>query len=71
MPMTLKLFVKPSPDQKHVSPVSKVKSNKPYYCLYRIRQGAIKDRTARINRLRGLLAEFGIIMPKLTIYQLF
>ena len=33
-------------------------------CLHRIRQGAIKDRTARINRLRGLLAEFGIIMPK-------
>ena len=33
-------------------------------CLHRIRQGLIKDRTARINRLRGLLAEFGIIMPK-------
>jgi len=33
-------------------------------CLHRIRQGAIKDRTARINRLRGLLAEFGIIIPK-------
>ncbi len=27
-------------------------------------QGSIKDRTALINRLRGLLAEFGIIMPK-------
>ena len=33
-------------------------------CLHRIRQGAIKDRTARINRLRGLLSEFGIIIPK-------
>ena len=33
-------------------------------CLHRVRQGAIKDRTARINRLRGLLSEFGIIMPK-------
>lgn len=33
-------------------------------CLHRIRQGLIKDRTARINRLRGLLAEFGLIMPK-------
>ncbi len=32
--------------------------------LHRIRQGLIKDRTARINRLRGLLAEFGLIMPK-------
>ncbi len=33
-------------------------------CLHRIRQGAIKDRTAHINRLRGLLSEFGIIIPK-------
>ncbi|GLR71244.1 IS110 family transposase [Agaribacter marinus] len=33
-------------------------------CLHRIRQGAIKDRTAHINRLRGLLAEFGIVMTK-------
>ena len=33
-------------------------------CLHRIRQGAIKDRTARINRLRGLISEFGIIIPK-------
>ena len=33
-------------------------------CLHRIRQGAIKDRTALLNRLRGLLAEFGIVMPK-------
>ena len=32
-------------------------------CLHGIRQGAIKDRTARINRMRGLLAEFGITMP--------
>ena len=32
-------------------------------CLHRIRQGTIKDRPARINRLRGLLAEFGITMP--------
>tara|TARA_Y100000782_G_C10184716_1_gene265779 strand:- start:2472 stop:2996 length:525 start_codon:yes stop_codon:yes gene_type:complete len=33
-------------------------------CLHRIRQGLIKDRTASINRLRGLLAEFGIVMPQ-------
>jgi len=33
-------------------------------CLHRIRQGGIKDRTARINRLRGWLFEFGIIIPK-------
>ena len=32
-------------------------------CLHRIHQGAIKDRTADINRIRGLLAEFDITMP--------
>lgn len=33
-------------------------------CLHRVRQGVIKDRTALINQLRGLLSEFGIIIPK-------
>ena len=33
-------------------------------CLHRIRQGLIKERTAAINQLRGLLAEFGLVMPK-------
>ena len=33
-------------------------------CLHRIRQGLIKDRTARINRLRGLLSEFGIVISQ-------
>lgn len=32
--------------------------------LHRIRQGRIKERTALINQLRGLLSEFGLIMPK-------
>ena len=32
--------------------------------LHRVRQGLIKERTALINRLRGLLSEFGLIMPK-------
>lgn len=32
-------------------------------CLHRIRQGLIKERTALINQLRGLLSEFGLIMP--------
>lgn len=30
----------------------------------RIRQGLIGERTALINQLRGLLSEFGLIMPK-------
>jgi hypothetical protein len=33
-------------------------------CLHRVRSALIKERTARINQLRGLLAEFGLIMPK-------
>jgi len=32
--------------------------------LHRIRQGLIEHRTALVNQLRGLLSEFGIIMPK-------
>ena len=32
--------------------------------IHRVRQGVIKDRTSWINRLRGLLSEFGIVMPK-------
>lgn len=32
--------------------------------LHRVRQGFIVERTATINRLRGLLAEFGIVLPQ-------
>lgn len=30
-------------------------------CLHRVRQGFVAERTATINRLRGLLTEFGIV----------
>jgi transposase len=33
-------------------------------CLHRVRQGFIDERTATINRLRGLLAEFGFVLPQ-------
>ena len=33
-------------------------------CLHRIRQGIVAERTAQINQIRGLLSEFGLIMPK-------
>ena len=33
-------------------------------CVHRVRQGVIRERTAWINRLRGLLSEFGIVIPK-------
>jgi transposase len=32
--------------------------------LHRVRQGLTAERTAAINQLRGLLAEFGIVLPK-------
>jgi transposase len=32
--------------------------------LHRVRQGLIKERTATINQLRGLLSELGLIMPQ-------
>lgn len=33
-------------------------------CLHRIRQGFVEERTATYNRLRGLIAEFGIVLPQ-------
>src|SRR5512145_40647 len=32
--------------------------------LHRVRQGFTAERTAAINQLRGLLAEFGMVLPK-------
>jgi transposase len=32
--------------------------------LHRVRQRLVMDRTAKANQLRGLLAEFGIVMPQ-------
>lgn len=33
-------------------------------CVHRVRQGLVCECTALINQLRGLLSEFGIVMPK-------
>ena len=32
--------------------------------LHRVRQGFVEERTATINRMRGLLAEFGVVLPQ-------
>lgn len=32
--------------------------------LHRVRQGFVEQRTATINRIRGLLAEFGMVLPQ-------
>ncbi len=33
-------------------------------CLHRTRQGFAAERTAIYNRTRGLLAEFGVVLPQ-------
>jgi transposase len=33
-------------------------------CLHRVRQGFIEERTATINRIRGLLTEFGFVLAR-------
>ena len=33
-------------------------------CIHRVRQGLIRERTGLINQLRGLLSEFGLVIPK-------
>ena len=33
-------------------------------CLHRTRQGFVEERTATYNRLRGLLAEFSVVLPQ-------
>ncbi|MHB9117829.1 MAG: IS110 family RNA-guided transposase [Burkholderiales bacterium] len=33
-------------------------------CLHRTRQGFVEERTASYNRLRGLIAEFGVTLPQ-------
>lgn len=33
-------------------------------CVHRLREGVKEERTACINRIRGLLAEFGIVLPQ-------
>lgn len=33
-------------------------------CLHRTRQGFVEERTAVYNRLRGLIAEFGVVLPQ-------
>src|SRR5206468_3297850 len=34
--------------------------------VHRVRQGFIEERTATINRIRGLMSEFGIVLPQKT-----
>ncbi|MCP4464883.1 MAG: transposase, partial [Planctomycetaceae bacterium] len=33
-------------------------------CVHRVHQGVVAERTRWVNRSRGLLSEFGIVIPK-------
>ena len=50
------------PNMRYV-PVKTVESQA-VLALHRGRQGFVKARTAQVNQIRGLLAEFGIVIPK-------
>jgi len=50
------------PDMRFVS--AKSAEQQALLSLHRVRQGLITQRTALINQLRGLLTEFGIVIPK-------
>lgn len=50
------------PDMRFV-PIKNVEQQA-VLALHRVRQGLVKTRTARGNQIRGLLAEFGIIIPQ-------
>jgi transposase len=50
------------PNRRYV-PVKTVESQA-VLALHRARPGFVKGRTAQVNQIRGLLAEFGIVIPK-------
>ena len=37
--------------------------------LHRVRQGFVGARTALANQIRGLLAEFGLVVPQATVFR--
>lgn len=42
----------------------KTPSTQALLCVHRARQGFIKQRTAQSNQIRGLLGEFGVVIPR-------
>ncbi|MEO5659061.1 MAG: IS110 family transposase [Polaromonas sp.] len=42
----------------------KTASQQGWLCVHRLREGLKEERTACINRIRGLLAEFGVVVPQ-------
>jgi len=50
------------PHMKFVPP--KTLAQQGMLCVHRLREGLKEERTACINRIRGLLAEFGLVLPQ-------
>lgn len=50
------------PHMNFVSP--KTLNQQGMLCVHRLREGLKEERTACINRIRGLLAEFGVVLPQ-------
>jgi len=51
--------------QPGVKPIAiKTELQQAILALHRLRQGLVKTRTMQINALRGLLTEYGVVMPK-------
>jgi transposase len=42
----------------------KMQAQQKILSLHRTRAGLVKSRTARANQIRGLLGEFGIVLPQ-------
>ena len=51
--------------QMHFVPIKSVEQQS-MLCIHRLREGFKQDRTACTNRIRGLLAEFGLVFPKIS-----
>jgi transposase len=49
--------------QMHFVPVKSIEQQS-MLCVHRLREGLKAERTACINRIRGLLAEFGLVFPQ-------
>lgn len=49
--------------QMHFVPIKTV-DQQSMLCVHRLREGYKEERTACINRIRGLLAEFGLVVPQ-------
>src|SRR5690554_5286804 len=61
----LKPSVRPSADPPCALFPSRMSSNRRCrHCTHRAREGFIVDRTATANRIRGLMAEYGLIIPQ-------